>query len=302
MQKIDQKQKVVVIVGPTASGKSACAVHLAQKFNGEIISADSRQVYQGLDIGTEKMTTEEMGGIPHHLINVVALTQTFTAAQFKALAEQKINDLVSRDKLPIVVGGTGFYIEALLSTVQLPKVQPNKELRDELEHKSADALFLMLQEKDPDRANAIDPHNKRRLVRALEIVEALGIVPKQFPTLTHYHVLKLGLTLPDKELKKRIVLRLEKALARGLIEETQSLIKRGLSQKRIDELGLEYRVVARHLRGKIARSEMTEQLKHEVWHYAKRQKTWFKKDKTIQWFDHDADEQIEQTLQIFLKS
>lgn len=299
VQKSDQKQKMIIIVGPTASGKSSLAVRLAQKFAGEIISADSRQVYRGLDIGTEKITSEEMGGIPHHLINVSDADQTFTASLFKNLAEQKINDLVSREKLPIVVGGTGFYIETLLGTVPLPKVQPNQKLREELEHKSVEELFAELQEKDPGRADTIDPHNKRRLMRALEIVGALGAVPKRSSAPTQYRVLKLGLTFSDKELRKKIELRLKEALDRGLIQETESLVKT-LSQKRIDELGLEYRIISRYLRGEISKEEMIELLILDVWHYAKRQMTWFKRDKEIIWFSPDEYTKIEKVVADFI--
>src|SRR3989344_4893017 len=174
------QQKILVIVGPTASGKSSLAVRLANKFNGEIISADSRQVYRGLNIGTGKITGQEMRGIAHYLLDVANPRSQFSAAQYKVLADKFIRYIVQKDKLPIVVGGTGFYIDALTGTALFPDVPPNKLLRSKLNKFNKEKLFFMLKKKDPRRASTIDRDNKVRLIRALEIVVAIGNVPTRF--------------------------------------------------------------------------------------------------------------------------
>lgn len=301
MQKKRKKPKIIVIVGPTATGKSSLAVRLAKKIGGEIISADSRQVYKGLNIGTEKITKKEMRGIPHHLINVANPKKAFTAAEFKHLAEQKINDLVSRKKVPIIVGGTGFYIQTLLDENSIPSVPPNKKLRKQLEKKSAEELFRLLKMKDPARAKTIEAKNRRRLIRALEIVEALGKVPIATIKLNTYQVLRIGIKIDDKTLKERIKKRLAQALRKGLVAETKHIHQHYLSWKRIDELGLEYRIVAQYLRGKITKAEMIEKLNSATWKYAKRQKTWFKRDKKIKWFKPSELNKIEREIKSFLK-
>jgi tRNA dimethylallyltransferase len=292
--------KIIVIVGPTASGKSDLAVEIALSNNGEVISADSRQVYTGLDIGTGKITAAEMKGVPHHLLDVVNPDQIFTVEDFKGEGKQAIKDIVSRGKVPIICGGTGFYIQALVDNLSFPEVQANPELRKKLEEKSTDELVAELQEKDADRAATIDTHNRVRIIRALEIVEAMGKVPpmKSDP---QYDPLFIGITTSDEELKKRIITRLEQHLNAGMIEETQNLHKNGLSFERMEELGLEYRYLSYFLQNKISREELQEQLGNEIWQYAKRQKTWFKKDQRIHWFTREQLEVIERTIKDFLE-
>ena len=176
MKKEFEKPKILVVVGPTASGKTGLAIELAKRFNGEVISADSRQVYRGLDIGTAKTTKEEMDGVPHHLIDVADPKEVYNASDFKQGAEAAIADIVARGKLPIVAGGTFFYVDILLGRVALPDVPPNEQLRKKLEEKSAAELYQELQAKDPRRAAEIDPQNKRRVIRALEIARELDYV------------------------------------------------------------------------------------------------------------------------------
>jgi len=190
---MQKRQKVLVIVGPTASGKSALAVELAHKFGGEIISADSRQVYKGLNLGSGKITRREMRGVPHHLLNEMSSHRLFTAHDFVARATKAISDISRRGKLPIIAGGTGFYIDALVGRIVLPNVKENPKLRAQLEKKTEEQLFLMLQKRDPRRAKTIDRHNKRRLVRALEIAAALGRVPQNIDLRGRYDVLWLGI-------------------------------------------------------------------------------------------------------------
>lgn len=284
-----RKPKIVVIVGPTASGKSDLAVQLAKKFNGEVVSADSRQVYRGMHIGTGKITAEEAAGVPHHLLNIASPKRTFTVRQYVAHARKTIANIIRRGKLPIVCGGTGFYIQTLVDGITIPEVPPNPNLRRKLGKKSAEELFLLLQRKDPERAAAVDPKNKRRIIRALEIIASLGKVPTLRKT-PRYQALFIGIALPPEILRERIRKRLRKRLAKGLVEEVRHLHENvGLSWQRLEAFGLEYRYIARYLQGKLSYGEMVRELERAIWHYAKRQMTWFKKDKRIIWITAAAE-------------
>lgn len=276
----------MVILGPNASGKSDLAVRLAKKLNGEVVSADSRQVYRGLDIGSGKITKKEMLGVRHHLLDVASPRTVFTAARYRTLARRAVQDILRRGKLPIVAGGTGLYIDTFLHDIPLPEVAPNAKLRAQLEKLSAAKLHARLKKLDPRRAKNIDKNNKRRLVRALEIVMHSGKpVPKLSKKKSAYHALKIGIHLPAEELKSRISARLKKRLKEGLLGEVRRLHEEGLSWKRLDDLGLEYRYVSRHLRGMISREEMIETIERESWKYARRQMTWWRKDKEIKWVE-----------------
>lgn len=300
METMNQK-KIVAIVGTTASGKTSLSVHLATVFNGEVISADSRQVYRGLDIGTEKITSEETRGIPHHLIDIADEAQTFTAADFKREAERAINEITNRGALPIVVGGTGFYVQTLLENTAIPEVPPNEELRQGLQNKTTDALYAELMKKDPARAATIDPNNPRRLIRALEIIVALGNVPPPKEIVSPYDVLYVGIEVSDDVVRKRIRSRLQEQLDRGLLEEVTNIVSK-VPRERINEFGYEYRLAAEHLEGKLTLWEMQEKLEYELWHYAKRQRTWFKKNRKIRWFKREETTEIETLAKDFLKS
>lgn len=288
------KLKVLVILGPTASGKSDLGVKLAKKFKGEIISADSRQVYKGLDIGTGKITKKEMRGVPHHLLDVADPKEQFSASDFLMLTNPAIAGIVDRDRLPIVVGGTGFYIDALAGNISLPEVGPNPKLRERLEKKSAQALFKMLQKKDPRRAKNIDANNKIRLIRALEIIEVLGKVPFVKHRVSNNKFIYIGIR-PD-DLEQRIYQRLLKRMS-SMIPESKKLIQqKKLSYKRMHELGLEYRYIALYLQGKLNKSDMFNKLNKEIRQYAKRQMTWFKRNKKIRWFKPEEYKDIESYL------
>ena len=309
MPKNNRKPKILVILGPTASGKSALAVKLARRFNGEIISADSRQIYKGLDVGTGKITKKEKGGIPHDLLDVANPKNRFTVAKYQTLARRKIAAILRRGQLPIICGGTGFYISSLVDDIVLPDVPPNPKLRAELQKETAETQLNMLLRIDPRQAKAIDGKNPRRLIRAIEIALALGKVP----ILRHsnpprrigmssgeYDVCYIGLTLPPKELKREIAIRLFARIRKGMIAEAERLHGHGLSWKRMWELGLEYRYLALYLQSKISRTEMAEKLQTEIWRYAKRQMTWFKRDKRIKWFEPSEKAEIRQVVLEFL--
>jgi tRNA dimethylallyltransferase len=307
-------QKVLVILGPTASGKSNLAVMLAKKFNGEIISADSRQVYKGLNIGTGKISKKEMKGIPHYLLDNASPTskKVFTVQDFKDQAEKAIQKILTKNKLPIICGGTGFYIKAVVDNISLPNVLANKKLRKKLEKKSTQELFTILKKLDPARAKNIDSKNPVRLIRAIEIATALGKVPSleaQLPS--NYKFLQIGIRTNPEQLKKKIKARLISRINTGMIQEAQKLHKQGLSWKRMEQLGLEYKYLAQYLQKKGPfdkaqgkqenKQELIEKLNLEIWHYAKRQMTWFKKDTRIKWFSIKDLNKIERGIKNFMK-
>ena len=281
------KQKIIVIVGQTATGKSSFAVEVAKKINGEIISADSRQVYCGLDIGSGKIIKKEMCGIPHYLLDVANPKKIFTVSDFAALAISAMTKMQKRNITPIIAGGTGFYIDALLGETNIPEVPPDETLRKKLTTKTAPQLFAMLQKIDPRRAKNIDRNNPVRLIRAIEIVKALGKVPYARSCLAEkrFDTLKIGLALPDDILKENIEKRLQQRMEQGMFAEAKRLHEQGVSWKRMEALGLEYRYMALYHRGKISKEEMTTELAKAIWQYAKRQKTWFKRDQNIIWID-----------------
>lgn len=268
-----KKSEVIVILGQTATGKSALAVKIAKKVNGEIISADSRQVYKGLNIGTGKITKTEMQSIPHHLLDVVSPKKRFTVAEYQKLAISAMADILKRNRTPIIVGGTGFYIDAITKGIVFPEVPPNLKLRKNLEKKNVKELFKILKKLDNIRSKNIDKDNKVRLIRAIEIAKALGRVPKITGTKLPYRFIKVGLYLPQAMLKKRIEKRVKEMFAQGLLGEIKKLKKNGVSDRRLREFGFEYfqPTFERVVKGTLK--------------YAKRQMTWFKRDKEIKWFD-----------------
>ncbi len=292
--------KVLVIVGPTSSGKTSLGIDLAQKYNGEVISADSRQVYRGLDLGTGKVTQAEMQGIPHHLIDVTEPNDVYTVTDFVRDGSITISDILSRGKLPIIVGGTFFYVDTLLGRVSTPEVGPNEALRAILETKSAEDLFAELQSKDSVRAEKIDKHNKRRLIRALEIIDTLGTVPPIAPQ-EPYNTLTLGISLPKEELATRIHTRLLERFNAGMVAEVEGLVARGVSYERLAELGLEYRSIAEYLQGNISYEALIPGIEIKNRQLAKRQMTWLKRDTGIVWVHPKEAEKIESVVSEFLK-
>jgi len=295
-----QKNKLIVILGPTAVGKSNLAVKLAKIFNGEIISADSRQVYKGLDIGTGKITKKEMQGVPHHLLDITSPRRRFSVAQYKKLAFKAIQKIYQKKRIPILVGGTGFYIQAVVDNLLLPKVKPDWQLRKKLEKKSTQELYEILKKIDSQRAKTIDKNNPRRLIRAIEIVKK---TKKPIPVLKKeqkFNVLMIGLKKSPNELKKLIKKRLLKRLKQGMIAEVKKLKKSGLSWQRLDEFGLEYRYISYFLQNKLNYEQMINRLQKEIEHFAKRQMTWFKKDKRIVWIKNFTE--TKNLIKNFLKT
>ena len=293
------KPKIVVIVGPTASGKTSLSIKLAKEFNGEIISADSRQIYKGLDIGTGKVTEEEMSGVPHHLLDIINPSDTYTADAFKKAGTQAIEEIRSRNHLPIIAGGTFFYVDTLLGRITTPEIPPNPALRAKLETYTTDELYSELRERDPRRASEMDPQNGRRLIRALEIVSALGAVPVT-PTDEPYEVLTIGIITEKEALRARFKQRAEEWLEQGFMGEIQNLLDSDLPRKRLQEIGFEYMLGIELCEKEITIEEFLQKFIEKNWQYAKKQIMWLKRDKTIQWFEKGDAETISSTVQKFL--
>ncbi|MBI4086537.1 tRNA (adenosine(37)-N6)-dimethylallyltransferase MiaA [Candidatus Kaiserbacteria bacterium] len=292
-------KKIVAIVGPTASGKTALAITLAKQFDGEIVSADSRQVYRGLDIGTEKITMSARDGVTHHLIDIADPREVYTAADFLRDASAAIADIVSRGKLPVVAGGTFFYVDVLLGNRSVADVPADPVLRSELETLSVETLYQKLLALDPEYAEHVDRHNSRRLVRAIEIAAAKGRMPVGTVT-RRYDACVIGIDMPTTILRERTERRLDATLGAGLVEETKKLLAEGVPEERLEEIGLEYRVVLAYLRGEYAREEMRTVLAQKIWQYAKRQLTWLKKMKGVQWVLSSEPEQAWELVKNFI--
>ena len=275
--------RVIAVVGPTASGKTALGVSLARALNGEVISADSRQVYRGLTLGTGKVTAEEMQGVPHHLLDVIDPSERFTVHDFVRLGRVAVQEIAARGRVPIVVGGTGMYVDALLGRLTLDAPPGDEQIRSELGVQSLEALHHRLKNLDPNAYARVDLKNRRRVERALEI--ALSEVRPHSESVPKYEVTWVGLTLAREELKERIKTRLASRLAAGMLDEAHTLHEGGLSYERMEDLGLEYRYMARHLQGLISHDDMVKKLESEIYKYAKRQITRFKRNEDIRWFD-----------------
>ncbi|MEK7599038.1 MAG: tRNA (adenosine(37)-N6)-dimethylallyltransferase MiaA [Patescibacteria group bacterium] len=284
------ENKIIIIVGPTASGKSALAVKIAKKINGEIISADSRQVYKKLNLASGKIAKKEMKDVKHYCLDLVSPKTVFTAERFQKCARKAIKTIRKRGKIPIIAGGTGFYIDAALGLVNIPKVPPDWKLRKLLEKKSAEELFKMLKKLNPERSKTVEPKNKRRLIRAIEIAKFKNSKKTKksepaslSPVSDQNNILWLGIKTEPEELRKKINKRLNARLKAGMVAEIGRLHRQGVSWKRLGELGLEPKWIAMHLRGQISKEEMISKLRNLIWRYSRRQETWFKKNKKIRW-------------------
>jgi tRNA dimethylallyltransferase len=329
---IQNTNKILIILGPTSSGKSDIAIKLAKKFNGEIISADSRQIFRGMDIGTGKITRDKKSlalrnsescargrkkpsfdsreayysqGVPHYMIDIISPCTDFNVAKFKKKAEKIIGDILKRGKLPIICGGTGFWIQAIADDVNFPEVKPDWQLREKLEKYSTEKLFLMLKKLDSSRTKTIDAKNKVRLIRAIEICKKIGRVPSIKNTKcqlrnTRYQALQIGLNLSREKLYENIEKRVLSRFKQGMIEEVKNLhSKQKLSWKKIQSFGLAYFWIPLYLQNKITKKELFEKVIQVEKNYAKRQMTWFKRDKQIKWLENYM--KIEKAAKNFLK-
>lgn len=277
---------MVAVVGTNASGKSSLGVRLAQRFGGEIVSADSRQVFRGLDLGSGKISPEETRGVPHHLLDVCEPNDFFSMADFQNLAYRAIDGILARGRVPFLVGGTGLYVASVTEGYQLSDRVPNLAYREELETKTTPELYEMLASAVP--GVEIDRNNRNRVMRALEKLESGDT---QMPSReAKYRVLKLGVSWDRETLKKRIDERLERRMNEGMVDEVRTLIKNGASHEFLMKLGLEYRFLTRYLDGEFAsEQEMTEALSAAIKKFAKRQMTWFRRDPDIHWLDMTGD-------------
>jgi len=303
-----KKDKVVVITGPTASGKSGLAVELALLFQGEIVNADSMQVYRGMDVGTAKPSTSEREAVPHHLLDIVDPDQAFNAATYRSLAIPVIRDILSREKVCFIVGGTGLYIKALLGgLLECPPADPGlrKELRDQAEAQGLEALYRRLEERDPVSAKKIHAHDKVRVLRALEIMELTkqplsALVQNHGFRESPFEALRICLQINRQALYHQIDQRSLLMVEKGLIEETRKLLARGYSPGLKPMQSLGYRHVIRYLEGRYDREEMVRQLQMDTRRYAKRQLTWFRADPTMAWIDPQRKEDLAETIASFI--
>lgn len=282
--RVEMNNRVIAVVGATASGKTSYAIELAKKINGEIISADSRLVYKGMDIGTAKPTIDEMQEIPHYMIDVVEPEYNYSVGLYVKEAKKHITDIISRCKVPIVVGGTGLYFRVLLENYDLPDVKPDYELRKELSSYSYEKLLEMLTKLDEKAANSVEKNDKKKLIRYIEIIKLAGkpldlvrgVKEKEF------NVEWVGLNFPREILYDRINKRVDLMIEQGLIDETKKLLqKHGRISNITDTIG--YREVLSYLDGELSLDEAKDKLKQNTRNYAKRQLTWFRKNEQINW-------------------
>ncbi len=296
---LNYMKKIIVILGPTASGKSSLAIKLAKIYTGEIVNADSRQVYKEMDIGTGK--TDSFGSkIRHHLLDIISPNKPFSLAQYQRLAFRAIDDILRRKKIPIICGGTGLYIRAIVDNLDIPKVKPNIALREKLEKQTAAKLFSQLKKLDPKTAAIIDKRNRRRLIRALEVVlskKAL-FAELQKTKKPRYDILQIGIKIDRAILRQRIEKRFKQMLKNGLINETKKLLKK-YPPDLPSMSGIGYLEIGEYLAGKISLQEAVNRAVSRTYQYAKRQTTWFKKDERIKWISKTS--QANKLISNFLK-
>ncbi len=281
---------LITILGPTASGKTKLAVKLANLFDGEIISADSRQVYQGMDIGTGK-DIDEYKSIPYHLIDIISPHNEYNLFNFATDFSQAFKEITARQKIPLLVGGTGMYLDAVLSRYTLTIANIDKNTRQTLEKKTESELRAILKLIKPDQHNTTDILSKERLVRAIEIANA-ELRNEQTFSWPEFDELILGIRVSRQELKKRIASRLKARFEAGMVEEVEMLLKRGISSSRIDNFGLEYRYILKYINGEINYNDMFQKLESAIVNFSKQQEKWFrnfeKKGKNIIWLDFES--------------
>ena len=292
-----EKKPLVILTGPTAVGKTALSIKLASEIGGEIISADSMQVYRQMDIGSAKIKPEEMGGIPHHLIDILEPEEEFNVCLFEKLALEAMEQIYERGHIPVVVGGTGFYIQALLYQIDFTEEETDTAFRDKLwqlgEEKGNHYLHELLRKVDPKSAEEIHENNRKRVIRALEFYENSGK-----PISTHnkeqrqktsaYNSCYFVLTDDRKKLYERIESRVDQMLSKGLVDEVRTLKERGCNASMVSMQGLGYKEILEYLDGRCSLLEAVEKIKKETRHFAKRQLTWFRREKDVIWIDKQA--------------
>jgi len=298
---------LIIVLGPTASGKSALGIALAQKFHGEIVSADSRQIYRGLDIGTAKVTLAERALVPHHLLDIIDPREVYTVSQFQRDAISAIDAILARSHQPFLVGGSPHYIQAVVDHLDIPHVPPQPELRTQLEKHPLAELLAELKARDPQTAAVIDNNNPRRIIRALEVCLITGKPFSQQRSVAAplYRSLLLGIRWQRSVLYQRIDARVDERMQQGMVQEVRDLLAQGVSAERLDGLGLEYRFITRLLQDKFAsEAEMVERLKYAIHDFTRRQLSWFRKDQRIVWIDGDGrmEQQAEQIVREFMLS
>ncbi len=297
-----KKDKLVVILGTNASGKSGLGIELALKYGAEIVSADSRQVFRGLDLGSGKVTKEEMKGVPHFLLDVAEPGDFFSLKEYQELAYKAIDDIILRGRQPFLVGGTGLYVNAVADGYELSDAPVDAELRAKVEAMSLKELQALVSEKLDTVPDTLDMKNKRRLERAAEKI--FQGKPLNLESVKRYETLCLGVTWKREKLYKRIEERLDRRLDEGMIEEVEGLMERGVSDDFLYRLGLEYRYIMLYLRGRFKdREEFRAKLFMEIRHLAKEQMTWFRKRKDVYWLNMEADpmEEAGKLIDTFLK-
>jgi tRNA dimethylallyltransferase len=296
---------LLAVVGPTGVGKSKLALHLAQAFGGEIVSADSRQLYRYMDIGTAKPTREELSLVPHHLIDIVNPDEDFSLAQYQQLAYEAISDIQKRGRLAILAGGSGLYVWAVVEGWQIPNVAPDLRLRRRLERLDREKLHQELAQLDPAAAQRIDPRNVRRVIRALEVQRGAKVPFSQLKLKAKplSNTLIVGLTADRAELYRRIDLRVDEMIERGLVDEVRGLLKRGYDLSLPSMSGIGYKQIGVHLKGELTLDAAIQQIKFESHRLVRHQYSWFRlKDDRIRWFDIDkgADTQIKTLVTKFI--
>ncbi|MGD6842117.1 tRNA (adenosine(37)-N6)-dimethylallyltransferase MiaA [Bacillus infantis] len=292
VNELDTKQKLIVLIGPTAVGKTRLSIELAKRFDAEIISGDSMQIYKGMDIGTAKITENEMEGIPHHLIDIKAPNEPFSAAEFQELVRKEIESIASRGKMPMIVGGTGLYIQSVIYDYQFSDAPSDDAFREELEQRleseGAEALYKELLNIDPASAGKMHPNNTRRLIRALEVYHCTGKTMSQYQEHQAAELLYdtsiIGLSMDREKLYERINSRVDKMMDDGLLEEVEALHRQGLKDcQSIQAIG--YKEVYEYINGRNSLEGAVENLKQNSRRYAKRQLTWFRNKMNVEWFD-----------------
>lgn len=291
---MESKRPLVIITGPTASGKTALSIELAKQIGGEIISADSMQVYRHMDIGSAKVTKEEMDGVPHHLIDVLEPSEEFNVVRFQEMARKAMEEIYERGKIPIIAGGTGFYIQALLYDIDFTETDEDNSIREELEQKArtegAAVLHDMLREIDPESAEAIHENNVKRVIRAIEFYRQTGKKisdhnRQEREKSSPYQFLYYVIDLPRELLYSRIEQRVDQMVEQGLVEEVKALQAMGCTRDMVSMQGLGYKEILDYLNGQLTLDEAVYVLKRDTRHFAKRQLTWFRRERDVRWLE-----------------